>query len=911
MKSGELIIRLLLLNLLLTSIILVATGIKADSSVSAQPIGQATVYTAPYTATSFVLNTTVNPINTIASNIRLFKYPNLTGPIQAFVSQGWSAISSGSYPSSRIIKVVPGSGVSGVYPDYLFNGSLFRVGSVVESTSWGSSPRPYYEGNLLVINATGVSAAGQYIGWAFTPSTTTLNVTIHVVSFPVYSSASGPGIELFSQTVGNQSTDGNGGFYVLLVDFYDGAMWYHGPSTSWQKLYSTLPEPNPNYPFTFTVIYTENSAGNVTVAEVGINGTYTTININTQFPWSQISYVAIRGNINNLFYVSYFAASSGSVSAQFVPTPSIGEAVKSLSLVESTGWGSAPKPYYQGNLLVFNTTGSTYGQYIGWAFMPSTTVLNATIHVVSFPDHNNYYVGIGIYSPNMGNQTGDGASGTYVMQIDFLGPTIWYHGPSANWQELYGSLPQPNPNYPFTFTVILTENSAGNVTVSEVGINGTYTTINVNTPFPWSEIGYVAIRGDINDLFYVSYFAASSGSVSAQFVPPRELQYPSFVESTAWYSAPRPYYKGNLLVFNATDSGGGQYMAWAFTPPTTTLNITIHVTSFPYWNGNPGIDLLSPNVGNQSSDGDSGFYVLLVDFHVGYIWYHGPSTGWQALYTSLPQPNPSYPFTFTVILTENSAGNVTVSEVGINGTYTTVNVNTPLPWTEIGYVGIRADPNTLYYVSYFAAATGQPGTYPVVFVPSYTVNANPFPIFHFPSTITQAYLVYNNNSVFLSAVDAGGQFFLNIPLKMQWEPFTYFGLSAYQLLTVVNAPTTGYLAAFPYPLTYNYFTSPGPFTSVPSTVITPTFSKTTYPLTNVSIQQLTLLTSAGSVTTSTQAYVLPNIGAWTYASVQYPTTVSVIVNNTVQKLSVSGASVTVSASYSTTVIAPDNLIPPP
>ncbi|MEM4067627.1 MAG: hypothetical protein QXV17_12300, partial [Candidatus Micrarchaeaceae archaeon] len=184
MKSGELIIRLLLLNLLLTSIILVATGIKADSSVSAQPIGQATVYTAPYTSTSFVLNTTVNPINTIASNIRLFKYPNLTGPIQAFVSQGWSPISSGSYPSSRIIKVVPGSGVSGVYPDYLFNGSLFRVGSVVESTDWGTSPKPYYQGNLLVINTTGNAGAGQYIGWYFTPSTTTLNVTIHVVSFP-------------------------------------------------------------------------------------------------------------------------------------------------------------------------------------------------------------------------------------------------------------------------------------------------------------------------------------------------------------------------------------------------------------------------------------------------------------------------------------------------------------------------------------------------------------------------------------------------------------------------------------------------------------------------------------------------------------------------------------------------------
>ncbi len=70
-------------------------------------------------------------------------------------------------------------------------------------------------------------------------------------------------------------------------------------------------------------------------------------------------------------------------------------------------------------------------------------------------------------------------------------------------------MPQPNPNYPFTFSVILTENSAGNVTVSTVYINSTAYTVNVNTPFPWSQIGYVGIRGAGDDLFYVSYFGVS------------------------------------------------------------------------------------------------------------------------------------------------------------------------------------------------------------------------------------------------------------------------------------------------------------------------------------------------------------------------------------------------------------------
>ncbi len=49
----------------------------------------------------------------------------------------------------------------------------------------------------------------------------------------------------------------------------------------------------------------------------------------------------------------------------------------------------------------------------------------------------------------------------------------------------------------------------GNITVQSVYINGTAYSVNVNTPFPWNQIGYVGIRGDVNNLFYVSYFGVS------------------------------------------------------------------------------------------------------------------------------------------------------------------------------------------------------------------------------------------------------------------------------------------------------------------------------------------------------------------------------------------------------------------
>ena len=131
--------------------------------------------------------------------------------------------------------------------------------------------------------------------------------------------------------------------------------------------------------------------------------------------------------------------------------------------------------------------------------------------------------------------------------------------------------------------------------------------------------------------------------------------------------------------------------------------MTIHVTSFPVHNYAPGVVLYSSNVGDQIDDVYSQSYMLLVTFYSGSIWFKTPAeyNTWEVLATSLPQPNPNYPFTFTVILTENSAGNVTIQSFYINGTAYSVNVNTPFPWSQIGYVGIRADHDNLFYVSYF------------------------------------------------------------------------------------------------------------------------------------------------------------------------------------------------------------------
>jgi hypothetical protein len=294
-----------------------------------------------------------------------------------------------------------------------------------------------------------------------------------------------------------------------------------------------------------------------------------------------------------------------------------------------------------------------------------------------------------------------------------------------------------------------------------VYINGTAYSVNVNTPFPWSQIGYVGIRADPGNLFYVSYFGVSPAPYGGveQFV--------NNVESTSWKVF--PYWENGELVINSTGASTyGQYVAWRYSPISNTINVTIHVTSFPVQSSgtNPGIVIFSPNVGDQTYDGATGFYVLLIDFYGGSIYYHSPTSGWIQLYSSLPQPNPNYPFTFSVILTENSAGNVTVSAVYINSTAYSVNVNTPFPWSQIGYVGIRADPGNLFYVSYFGVSPFQYG------VVKYTINSVSLPSMPDTSSATVLVSQLSNGSYAILGVYNGTWHELNLPFTNPSGKFT-------------------------------------------------------------------------------------------------------------------------------------------
>ena len=154
------------------------------------------------------------------------------------------------------------------------------------------------------------------------------------------------------------------------------------------------------------------------------------------------------------------------------------------------------------------------GQYIAWPYKPpaNATALNITVKVSSLSIASGTYPGLVIFSDNAGNYTNDNVTAPfYGLLISYTG-SIWYHPPNATFRLLKGSA-FAVPKAPFTMTVSLV-NDGGNVSISKVYINGTAYSINLTTPFPWSELdAYIGETADTND-------TVTSSAVSVQAVEP-------------------------------------------------------------------------------------------------------------------------------------------------------------------------------------------------------------------------------------------------------------------------------------------------------------------------------------------------------------------------------------------------------
>jgi len=141
----------------------------------------------------------------------------------------------------------------------------------------------------------------------------------------------------------------------------------------------------------------------------------------------------------------------------------------------------------------------------------------------------------------------------------------------------------------------------------------------------------------------------------------------------------------------------GQYIAWGYKPEGNTLNITIQIKNYTTGiHGFPGLVIYSANMGNYTSDNStSGFSAILVSF-AGTVAYHSPNASTYTFINTSAFPEPKPPFNMTVTLAKDSFGDASVFKVYINKTVYILNVSLPLQWSQIGYIGLRADFNNSF-----------------------------------------------------------------------------------------------------------------------------------------------------------------------------------------------------------------------
>ncbi|MFP3319103.1 MAG: hypothetical protein RXO24_00930, partial [Acidilobus sp.] len=272
------------------------------------------------------------------------------------------------------------------------------------------------------------------------------------------------------------------------------------------------------------------------------------------------------------------------------------------------GTGGSAAYIYLDTVLVFPTPPNNVmpsytvvnGQYLAWRYTPTSNTVNITLHVTSYPINTANTVGVALYSSNIGNLQTDGSGSFYGLLISFNG-SVLYHAPGSSYTSLKSSA-FPTPKAPFTMTVLLTQ-SSGNVTVSYVYINGTAYAVNLVTPMPWTDIGYVGLRASPGNSLYVSYFGVSPSPFGGveDFI--------NSVESTSGWST-LPYLANGQLVFSSP--GTGDYIAWVYVPISNTLNVTIRLSKATVPSGtNSSIFLASSGLGNTGSIySSSGYYYL-------------------------------------------------------------------------------------------------------------------------------------------------------------------------------------------------------------------------------------------------------------------------------------------------------------
>lgn len=132
---------------------------------------------------------------------------------------------------------------------------------------------------------------------------------------------------------------------------------------------------------------------------------------------------------------------------------------------------------------------------------------------------------------------------------------------------------------------------------------------------------------------------------------------------------------------------GGSYVAQFYN--ISRLNYLILTVNFTYYNGSDvGVELLGSNLNLTKTDLSQKVYALLYSVNNGQLQVKLPNSGFRIINNTLPVIRGGL---LSIVFLDNNNNNISLYEI-INASKTYyLNITTPIPWSNISYIGWRTD----------------------------------------------------------------------------------------------------------------------------------------------------------------------------------------------------------------------------
>ena len=189
------------------------------------------------------------------------------------------------------------------YPSHVLMGQPFTVTFGLETFVLNSTRFEYVTPGTKVVNASGGTAYWGPYGFWLVDRVNLTNSSIMIVSFEgkvLGKLVSEPGIVLYSKKMDVYKVDnGQANLYSVLVS-WNKKLWVYSLNR-WNLISMTIPAFNSGY---YEVVF-KNVDGYVYVYSIKINSSTYLVNIKTDVPWNNISYIGIRLDNNTVIPESF------------------------------------------------------------------------------------------------------------------------------------------------------------------------------------------------------------------------------------------------------------------------------------------------------------------------------------------------------------------------------------------------------------------------------------------------------------------------------------------------------------------------------------------------------------------------------------------------------------------------------